>query len=69
MLSLITNSGLLFLEISLIAFMIQGNNASGVETLTRTFVVSGVIVCADLLLKVQIHKIIKNYYEKTEACS
>lgn len=48
--------------------MIQGNNASGVETLTRTFVVSGVIVCADLLLKVQIHKIIKNYYEKTEAC-
>lgn len=52
MLSLITNSGLLFLEISLIAFMIQGNNASGVETLTRTFVVSGVIVCADLLLKV-----------------
>ncbi|KAJ4760095.1 Transmembrane protein adipocyte-associated 1 [Rhynchospora pubera] len=52
MLSLITNSGLLFLEISLIAFMIQGNNASGVETLTRTFVVSGVIICADLLLKV-----------------
>jgi Predicted membrane protein len=49
-----TSSGMLFLEISLIAFMIQGNNASGVETLTRTFVVSGVIVCADLLLRVLI---------------
>lgn len=68
MLSLMTSSGMLFLEISLIAFMIQGNNASGVETLTRTFVISGVIVCADLLLKVLIFvKSYKENCEKTQA--
>ncbi|KAJ3669801.1 hypothetical protein LUZ60_010125 [Juncus effusus] len=52
LLSLLTKSGLLFLEISVIAFMMQGNYASGVETLSKTFAVSGVIVSADLLLKV-----------------
>lgn len=51
MLSLFTKAGLLFLEISLIAFLLQGNHASDLEALTRTFVVSGVIVAADVLLK------------------
>ncbi|PKA64938.1 hypothetical protein AXF42_Ash011540 [Apostasia shenzhenica] len=51
MLSLFTKSGMLFLEVSLIAFLLQGNSASDFEALTRTFVVSGGIVAADVLLK------------------
>ncbi|XP_073005593.1 protein CANDIDATE G-PROTEIN COUPLED RECEPTOR 2-like [Typha latifolia] len=51
MLSLFSKSGMLFLEISLMAFLLQGNHASGLEALTHTFVVSGVIVAADILLK------------------
>lgn len=51
-LSLFTTSGMLFLEISLMAFLLQGNHASGREALTRTFVVSGLIVGFDILLKV-----------------
>nr|XP_010923606.1 transmembrane protein adipocyte-associated 1 [Elaeis guineensis] len=51
MLSLFTKSGMLFLEVSLVAFLLQGNHASGLEALTRTFVISGVIVSADILLK------------------
>lgn len=43
---------MLFLEVSLIAFLLQGNQANGVEALTRVFVVSGVAVCVDILLKV-----------------
>lgn len=54
MLSLFTKSGMLFLEVSLVAFLLQGNHASGLEALTRTFVISGVIVSADILLKVSI---------------
>lgn len=54
MLSLFTKSGMLFLEVSLVAFLLQGNHASGLEALARTFVISGVIVAADLLLKVSI---------------
>ncbi|XP_077223094.1 protein CANDIDATE G-PROTEIN COUPLED RECEPTOR 2-like [Tasmannia lanceolata] len=50
-LSLFTTSGMLFLEVSLLAFLLQGNHASGLEALTRTFVISGIIVGADLLLK------------------
>jgi hypothetical protein len=50
-LSLFTTTGMLFLEVSLMAFLLQGNHASGLEALTRTFVVSGVIVGLDLLLK------------------
>lgn len=52
MLSLFTESGMLLLEVSLLAFLLQGNHAGGLEVLTRTFVVSGVIVAADTLLKV-----------------
>ena len=54
MLSLFTNSGMLFLEISLVAFLLQGNHATGSDALTRTFVVSGIIVAGDMLLKVRI---------------
>lgn len=50
-LSLFTTSGMLFLEVSLVAFLLQGNSASGLHALTRTFVVSGLIVGLDLLLK------------------
>lgn len=50
-LSLFTTSGMLFLEISLLAFLLQGNYASGLEALTRTFVISGIILCVDILLK------------------
>ncbi|KAF8399587.1 hypothetical protein HHK36_015455 [Tetracentron sinense] len=49
-LSLFTTSGMLFLEISLVAFLLQGN-VSGLEALTRTFIISGLIVGVDLLLK------------------
>jgi uncharacterized protein YneF (UPF0154 family) len=51
-LSLLTTSGMLFLEVSLVAFLFQGNHVSGLEALTRTFVVSGLIVGMDFLLKV-----------------
>lgn len=51
-LSLFTTSGMLFLEVSLLAFLLQGNHASGLQALTRTFVISGLIVGLDLLLKV-----------------
>ncbi|OVA00795.1 Uncharacterized protein family [Macleaya cordata] len=50
-LSLFTTSGMLFLEISLVAFLLQGSYTSSLEALTRTFVVSGIIVGADILLK------------------
>ncbi|XP_042459889.1 protein CANDIDATE G-PROTEIN COUPLED RECEPTOR 2-like [Zingiber officinale] len=51
MLSLFTETGMLFMEISLLAFLLQGSHAGGLDVLTRTFVVSGVIVAADTLLK------------------
>jgi hypothetical protein len=51
-LSLFTKLGMLFLEVSLIAFLLQGNDASGFESLARTFVISGAVVAADVLLKV-----------------
>lgn len=51
LLSLLTESGTLCLEISLVAFLLQENYASGLETLAHTFMVSGLIVGADILLK------------------
>ncbi|KAK1360345.1 transmembrane protein adipocyte-associated 1-like [Heracleum sosnowskyi] len=50
-LSLFTDAGMLFLEVSLVAFLLQGNHANGKEALTRTFVISGLIVAFDMLLK------------------
>ncbi|KAH1229720.1 hypothetical protein GmHk_10G029396 [Glycine max] len=44
LLSLFTTSGMLFLEVSLLAFLLQGNSTSGLEALTRTFGISGIIV-------------------------
>lgn len=52
LLSLFTTSGMLFLEVSLLAFLFQGNSTSGLEALTRTFGISGIIVGFDILLKV-----------------
>ncbi|MQM16781.1 hypothetical protein Taro_049748, partial [Colocasia esculenta] len=60
LLSLLTTSGMLFLEVSLVAFLLQGNQASGVEALTRTFIISGVIISVDILLKICLHKAIVN---------
>ncbi|KAL2493025.1 hypothetical protein Adt_28653 [Abeliophyllum distichum] len=52
LLSLFTESGMLFLEISLVAFLLQDSYASGLEALARTFIVSGVFVAVDILLQV-----------------
>jgi len=51
-LSLFTTSGMLFLEVSLIAFLLQGNYVGGLEDLTRPFGLSALIVGLDILLKV-----------------
>ncbi|KAK2973853.1 hypothetical protein RJ640_003261 [Escallonia rubra] len=51
LLSLFTASGMLYLEISLIAFLLQENYASGLESLPRTFILSGLIVGVDIFLK------------------
>ncbi|KAF3615103.1 putative LOB domain-containing protein 20-like [Capsicum annuum] len=49
--SLFTTSGMLFLEVSLIAFLLQGNHASGREALTQTFLISTLVVGLDICLK------------------
>ncbi|KAL3349480.1 hypothetical protein AABB24_022545 [Solanum stoloniferum] len=49
--SLFTTSGMLFLEVSLIAFLLQGNHASGREALTQTFLISTIVVGLDISLK------------------
>lgn len=50
-LSLFTGSAMLCLEVSLMIFLLQESYASGLETLTRTFAVSGIIVGVDILFK------------------
>ena len=52
MLSLFTTAGMLCLEISLVAFLLQENYATGLETLASAFTLSGLIVGVDILLKV-----------------
>nr|GMC75425.1 transmembrane protein adipocyte-associated 1 homolog [Ipomoea batatas] len=52
LLSLFAASGMLCLEISLLSFLLHENYATGLETLTRTFFVSGLFVGVDVLLKV-----------------
>ncbi|CAN6477328.1 unnamed protein product [Victoria cruziana] len=52
LLSLSTTTGMLFLEVSLLAFLLQGNQYSGLEALMRTLIISGIIVCFDFFLKV-----------------
>ncbi|KAM1036136.1 hypothetical protein ACFX13_039928 [Malus domestica] len=51
-LSLFTGSAMLGLEISLVGFLLQEDYASGVEALAHTFLVSGIVVGVDILLKV-----------------
>ncbi|CAH9092744.1 unnamed protein product [Cuscuta europaea] len=51
LLSLFAASGMLCLEISLMSFLLHGNYSTGLETLTRTFSVSGLLVGVDFLLK------------------
>ncbi|CAN7051815.1 unnamed protein product [Brassica oleracea var. botrytis] len=42
---------MLFLEVSLVAFLFQGKYANGGEALRRTFLISGLVIGLDLLLK------------------
>ncbi|XP_021893263.1 uncharacterized protein LOC110811163 [Carica papaya] len=51
LLSLFTTSGMLCLEISLVAFLLQESYAAGLEILARTFIISSIIVGTDILLK------------------
>ncbi|XP_025983470.1 protein CANDIDATE G-PROTEIN COUPLED RECEPTOR 2-like isoform X1 [Glycine max] len=51
LLSLFTTSGMLFLEVSLLAFLFQGNNAGGLDAMKRTFGISTLVVGLDILLK------------------
>ncbi|XP_030940329.1 protein CANDIDATE G-PROTEIN COUPLED RECEPTOR 2-like [Quercus lobata] len=52
LLSLFTTSGMLCLEISLLAFLLQEDYTSGLDALAHNFMVSGIIVGVDMLLKV-----------------
>lgn len=54
LLSLFAMSAMLFLEISIVAFLLEENYASCLETLARAFMVSGLFVGVDVLLKVKI---------------
>ncbi|RDX62799.1 Transmembrane protein adipocyte-associated 1, partial [Mucuna pruriens] len=51
LLSLFTTSGMLFLEVSFVAFLLQRNNAGGLEAMRRTFGISTLVVGLDILLK------------------
>lgn len=52
LLSLCTIAGMFCLEVSILAFLLQENYASGLETLAHTFTVSGIFIGLDILLKV-----------------
>lgn len=43
---------MLFLEISLVAFLLKANYSGGMEALLHNFIVSGTLVGVDVLLKV-----------------
>lgn len=43
---------MLFLEISLLAFLLKENYSGGMEALLHNFVISGILVGVDVLLKV-----------------
>ncbi|KAJ1421825.1 Transmembrane protein [Sesbania bispinosa] len=51
LLSLFTASGMLCLEISLMAFLLKDNYMNAMEALSHTSIVSGIIVFVDTLLK------------------
>ncbi|XP_027332883.1 transmembrane protein adipocyte-associated 1 homolog [Abrus precatorius] len=50
-LSLFTASGMLCLEINLMTFLLKDNYMNGMEALAHTFLLSGIIVFVDTLLK------------------
>lgn len=52
LLSLCTISAMLCLEVSIVAFLLQENYTSGLETLAHTLTVSGIFIGLDILLKV-----------------
>ncbi|KAJ7978725.1 transmembrane protein adipocyte-associated 1-like [Quillaja saponaria] len=52
LLSLFTASGILCLEISLMIFLLKDDYTTAKETLAHTFLVSGIIVGVDILLKI-----------------
>lgn len=43
---------MLFLEISLVAFLLKENYSGGMEALLHNFIISGILVGVDVLLKV-----------------
>ncbi|PIN05073.1 putative membrane protein [Handroanthus impetiginosus] len=51
LLSLFTECGMLSLEISIVAFLLQENYAGGLEALAHTFLVSGSFVAVDILVQ------------------
>ncbi|KAK7388880.1 hypothetical protein VNO78_23707 [Psophocarpus tetragonolobus] len=51
LLSIFTTSGMLCLEISLMAFLLKDNYMNGMEALAHSFLASGIIVFVDTLLK------------------
>ncbi|EYU23553.1 hypothetical protein ABFS82_04G149600 [Erythranthe guttata] len=51
LLSLFTECGMLSLEISVVAFLLQENYASGLEALAPTFLASGSVVAVDILVQ------------------
>jgi hypothetical protein len=54
LLALFTASGMLYLEISLMAFLLNDNYMNAMETLSHTSIVAGIIVFVDTLLKVSL---------------
>lgn len=69
LLSLFTTSGMLCLEISLLAFLLQDDYASGLDALAHNFAVSGIIVGVDMLLKVTFRFWLKRCYVMASSCS
>ena len=65
-LSLFTNSRMLFLEISLVAFLIQGNTAVESDALKHTFILSGDVAAVDMLLKVCMFSMFQLYHLLTK---
>ncbi|KAJ4847142.1 hypothetical protein Tsubulata_050263 [Turnera subulata] len=51
LLSMFATSAMLCLEMSIVGFLLQDSYSSGLDTLSRTFVVSGVAVAVDFMFK------------------
>jgi hypothetical protein len=68
-LSLFTTSGMLCLEISLLAFLLQEDYTNGLDSLAHNFVVSGIVVGVDMLLKVIFGLSLQRYVWSLSLCS